>query len=1085
MGDHEMLLTDTPLEYLCYNCCIGKKEEVAMNYCITIVLLLLLQFATSSNNIPDDFTFNGNLTLDGYAELGSNGLFTLTRQTYGYGHAFYTFPIQFKNSSNASVISFSTTFVFAIVPESPIRRGHGLAFVISPNKEIPRARPGQYLGLFNDTNNGKSSNHILAVELDTMYSSVFEDINDNHVGIDINGLNSTKSAPAGYFADQNGAFRKNGAFRNLSLISGEPMQVWVEYDGINRQLNVTMSPTNRPKPALPLLSLTKDLSPFLLEYMYVGFSSSAGYFRADHYLLGWSFKMNGQAQQIDMTRFPKLLRSRQVRDKNIKRILAIVLPTIAFLLLLVLIFGFLFMTRTKKFMEVLEDWEVQYGPHRFGYKDLFIATKGFKDRELLGRGGFGRVYRASGLFYLHQQWVEVIIHRDIKASNVLVDNEFNGRLGDFGLAKLCDHGTDPQTSHVAGTLGYIAPELARNGKASTSTDLFAFGTFMLEVVCGRRPVDRRASPEEVILVDWVFECLERGNILEAIDRQLGTEYLVEEAELLLKLGLLCSHAVAAARPSMSTVVQYLEGRAQLPDNLSDIIKSRDFGEASNEQDRWFVVEGQSTHEPHQEEVILVDWVFECLEKGNILGAIDRQLGTEYAVEEAELVLKLGLLCAHAIAAARPSMCTILQYLEDDFTFNGCLKLDGRAELGSNGLFTLNESAEGTIGHAFYSFPIQFKKSLNASVISFSTTFIFAIVSANGNYRGDGLAFVISPNKEIPGAFPKKYLGLFNSTNMEKSSNHIVAVELDTFLDYEFDDKDYNHVGIDINSLLSIESAPAGYFADQKWCFQEFKSHKRTFHHSCLWLAEDGMKMQAVLLLSKLPPDIVGEPIDAKLLYDAVNVILSLQRWFVVEGQYVDPRASPEEVILVDWVFECLERGNILEAIDKQLGTEYAVEEAELVLKLGLLCSHAIAAARPSMFNVVQYLEGRAQLPDNLGDIIKFRDFEEASNEQDIANSVPRICFLSGLTGEEMMMFVDAFPEIGLEPAVFAALVPNSADKPLQELIEEIMGDHEMLIFNLDSLQRDRARRCKMQIRDLKDQELNDSRYCVYVPIVLA
>ncbi|KAF7133145.1 hypothetical protein RHSIM_Rhsim09G0148000 [Rhododendron simsii] len=62
----------------------------------------------------------------------------------------------------------------------------------------------------------------------------------------------------------------------------------------------------------------------------------------------------------------------------------------------------------------------------------------------------------------------------------------------------------------------------------------------------------------------------------------------------------------------------------------------------------------------------------------------------------------------------------------------------------------------------------------------------------------------------------------------------------------------------------------------------------------------------------------------------------------------------------------------------------------------------------------------------------------------IANLVPRICFLSGLTGEEMMMFVDAFPEIGLEPAVFAALVPNSADKPLQELIEEIMGDHEML-----------------------------------------
>ncbi|KAG6665596.1 hypothetical protein CIPAW_02G171800 [Carya illinoinensis] len=69
----------------------------------------------------------------------------------------------------------------------------------------------------------------------------------------------------------------------------------------------------------------------------------------------------------------------------------------------------------------------------------------------------------------------------------------------------------------------------------------------------------------------------------------------------------------------------------------------------------------------------------------------------------------------------------------------------------------------------------------------------------------------------------------------------------------------------------------------------------------------------------------------------------------------------------------------------------------------------------------------------------------------VAKSLPRICFLSGLSGEEMMMFIDAFPETGLEPAVFAALVPNSADKPLQELIEEIMGDHEMMTANQSSL----------------------------------
>ncbi|ONK56989.1 uncharacterized protein A4U43_C10F15400 [Asparagus officinalis] len=62
----------------------------------------------------------------------------------------------------------------------------------------------------------------------------------------------------------------------------------------------------------------------------------------------------------------------------------------------------------------------------------------------------------------------------------------------------------------------------------------------------------------------------------------------------------------------------------------------------------------------------------------------------------------------------------------------------------------------------------------------------------------------------------------------------------------------------------------------------------------------------------------------------------------------------------------------------------------------------------------------------------------------IAESLPRICFLSGLSGEEMMMFIDAFPETGLKPAVFAALVPNSANKPLLEVAEEIMGDHEMM-----------------------------------------
>lgn len=85
---------------------------------------------------------------------------------------------------------------------------------------------------------------------------------------------------------------------------------------------------------------------------------------------------------------------------------------------------------------------------------------------------------ASGLLYLHEGFEQVVIHRDIKASNVLLDCDLNGRLGDFGLATLCNHGENPGTTRVVGTLGYLAPEMHRTGRATTSSDVFAFGALI-------------------------------------------------------------------------------------------------------------------------------------------------------------------------------------------------------------------------------------------------------------------------------------------------------------------------------------------------------------------------------------------------------------------------------------------------------------------------------------------------------------------------------------------------------------------------------------------------------------------------------
>ncbi|XBI99320.1 hypothetical protein VPH35_019419 [Triticum aestivum] len=162
---------------------------------------------------------------------------------------------------------------------------------------------------------------------------------------------------------------------------------------------------------------------------------------------------------------------------------------------------------------------------------------------------------ASSLLYLHEEWEQIVIHRDIKASNVLLNGQMNGRMGDFGLARLYNHGTIAKTTHVVGTMGYLAPELIRTGKATPLTDVFAFGVFLLE------------DNTQTMLIEWVLEHHCNGSIIDVVDPRLMGNFNIEEATLVLNLGLLCSYPSPSARPSMQKVVQYLD-RGQSISDLS-------------------------------------------------------------------------------------------------------------------------------------------------------------------------------------------------------------------------------------------------------------------------------------------------------------------------------------------------------------------------------------------------------------------------------------------------------------------------------------------------------------------------------------
>ncbi|XAR53073.1 Non-specific serine/threonine protein kinase [Bertholletia excelsa] len=301
-----------------------------------------------------------------------------------------------------------------------------------------------------------------------------------------------------------------------------------------------------------------------------------------------------------------------------------------------------------------EDPEVHLGQlKRFSLRELQVATDNFSNRNILGRGGFGKVYKgrladgslvavkrlkeertqggelqfqtevemismavhrnllrlrgfcmtpterllvypfmvngsvasclrerpesqppldwpirkrialgaARGLAYLHDHCDPKIIHRDVKAANILLDEEFEAVVGDFGLAKLMDYKDTHVTTAVRGTIGHIAPEYLSTGKSSEKTDVFGYGVMLLELITGQRAFDlaRLANDDDVMLLDWVKGLLREKRLETLVDADLQGNYVEQEVEQLIQVALLCTQSSPMERPKMSEVVRMLEG----------------------------------------------------------------------------------------------------------------------------------------------------------------------------------------------------------------------------------------------------------------------------------------------------------------------------------------------------------------------------------------------------------------------------------------------------------------------------------------------------------------------------------------------
>ncbi|KAJ1430705.1 Serine/threonine-protein kinase, active site [Sesbania bispinosa] len=173
---------------------------------------------------------------------------------------------------------------------------------------------------------------------------------------------------------------------------------------------------------------------------------------------------------------------------------------------------------------------------------------------------------ARGLAFLHEEVRPLIVHRDIKASNILLDKDLTPKISDFGLAKLIPANMTHVSTRVAGTIGYLAPEYAIGGRLTRKADIYSFGVLLVEIVSGRCNTNSRLPIEEQFLLERAWEFYEQKELVGLVDTSLNGEFDTEQACNFLKIGLLCTQESPKQRPSMSSVVKMLTGKINVDES---------------------------------------------------------------------------------------------------------------------------------------------------------------------------------------------------------------------------------------------------------------------------------------------------------------------------------------------------------------------------------------------------------------------------------------------------------------------------------------------------------------------------------------